>query len=51
METAKVPVDLLHWVLAILPIVAQLVFLVPLRWRIWPFVNMTRQACAEIMHT
>jgi len=33
MEAAKVPVDLLHWVLAILPIVALLVFLVPLRWR------------------
>src|ERR1700741_2448638 len=33
MQTAQVPVDLLHWVLAILPIVALLVFLVPLRWR------------------
>ncbi|HWK68028.1 MAG TPA: L-lactate permease [Rhizobiaceae bacterium] len=33
METAQVPVDLLHWVLAILSIVALLVFLVPLRWR------------------
>jgi lactate permease len=33
MEAAQVPVDLLHWVLAILPIVALLVFLVPLRWR------------------
>src|SRR5262249_12754387 len=32
-ETAQVPVDLLHWVLAILSIVALLVFLVPLRWR------------------
>src|SRR5262245_91819 len=31
--TAQVPVDLLHWVLAVLPIVALLVFLVPLRWR------------------
>jgi len=30
---AKVPVDLLHWLLAILPIVALLVFLVPLKWR------------------
>src|SRR5262245_30695098 len=30
---APVPVDVLHWVLAILPIVALLVFLVPLRWR------------------
>ena len=30
---AKVPVDLLHWILAILPIVALLVFLVPLKWR------------------
>lgn len=28
-----VPIDLLHWILAILPIVALLVFLVPLRWR------------------
>jgi lactate permease len=33
MEAVQVPVDLLHWVLAILPIVALLVFLVPLRWR------------------
>ncbi len=33
MATTQVPVDLLHWVLAILPIVALLVFLVPLRWR------------------
>ena len=33
MEAAQVPVDLLHWLLAILPIVALLVFLVPLRWR------------------
>jgi lactate permease len=33
METAPVPVDLLHWVLAILPIVVLLIFLVPLRWR------------------
>ncbi|MBV8755094.1 MAG: L-lactate permease [Hyphomicrobiales bacterium] len=33
MPTTQVPVDLLHWVLAILPIVALLVFLVPLRWR------------------
>ena len=33
MQTAQVPVDLLHWVLAILPIIALLVFLVPLRWR------------------
>src|SRR5690349_15656142 len=31
--TAQVPVDLLHWVLATLPIIALLVFLVPLRWR------------------
>lgn len=30
---AKVPVDLLHWLLAILPIVALLIFLVPLKWR------------------
>lgn len=33
METAQVPVDVVHWVLAVLPIVALLVFLVPLRWR------------------
>lgn len=33
MELAQVPVDLLHWVLAVLSIVALLVFLVPLRWR------------------
>jgi lactate permease len=33
METAQVPVDLLHWVLTVLPVVALLVFLVPLRWR------------------
>src|SRR5262245_6558863 len=33
MESAQVPVDLLHWVLATLSIVALLVFLVPLRWR------------------
>jgi lactate permease len=33
MEAAQVPVDLLHWVLAILPIIALLIFLVPLRWR------------------
>lgn len=30
---AKVPVDLLHWLLAVLPIVALLIFLVPLKWR------------------
>src|SRR5215467_14397446 len=30
---AKVPVDVFHWILAILPIVALLVFLVPLKWR------------------
>jgi lactate permease len=33
MSSAQVPVDLLHWLLAILPIVALLVFLVPLKWR------------------
>src|SRR5262247_86143 len=33
METAQVPVDLLHWLLAILSIVALLIFLVPLKWR------------------
>lgn len=33
MQAAQVPVDLLHWTLAALPIVALLVFLVPLRWR------------------
>lgn len=30
---AAVPVDVFHWVLAILPIVALLIFLIPLRWR------------------
>jgi lactate permease len=33
MSSAQVPVDLLHWILAIMPIVALLVFLVPLKWR------------------
>jgi lactate permease len=33
MGAAQVPVDLLHWLLAILSIIALLVFLVPLRWR------------------
>lgn len=33
MQGAQVPVDLLHWILAILPVVVLLVFLVPLRWR------------------
>ena len=33
MPTADVPVDGLHWVLAVLPIIVLLVFLVPLRWR------------------
>lgn len=33
MDAVQVPVDLLHWVLAVLPIVALLVFLVPLKWR------------------
>ncbi len=33
MNGAGVPVDLLHWVLATLSIVALLIFLVPLRWR------------------
>ncbi len=33
MPAIQVPVDLLHWLLAILPIVALLVFLVPLKWR------------------
>ncbi|MBO0872002.1 MAG: L-lactate permease [Pseudonocardia sp.] len=33
MERAQVPVDVPHWVLSILPIIALLVFLVPLRWR------------------
>ncbi|MDY0884735.1 L-lactate permease [Dongia soli] len=32
-ETVQIPVDFLHWALAILSIVALLVFLVPLRWR------------------
>lgn len=33
METAGVPVDLLHWTLALSPIVVLLVLLVPLRWK------------------
>lgn len=33
MDTAQLPTDLLHWSLAVLPIVALLIFLVPLRWR------------------
>lgn len=33
MEAVQVPVDLLHWVLAVLSIAALLIFLVPLRWR------------------
>jgi lactate permease len=33
MPATQVPVDLLHWILAVLPIVALLVFLVPLKWR------------------
>jgi lactate permease len=33
MGATQVPVDALHWGLTILPIVALLVFLVPLRWR------------------
>jgi lactate permease len=31
--STEVPVDLLHWILAVLPIIALLVFLVPLKWR------------------
>jgi lactate permease len=34
MVMADVPVGLGHWILAILPIVVLLVFLVPLRWRV-----------------
>jgi len=33
MSNVQVPVDVLHWFLAILPIIALLIFLVPLRWR------------------
>ena len=33
MDSTQVPVDVLHWVLAVLPIIVLLVFLVPLRWR------------------
>jgi len=33
MDSAQVPVDVLHWVLAVLPIVALIVLMVPLRWR------------------
>ena len=33
MEAARVPVDLWHWLLATLPIIVLLIFLVPLKWR------------------
>lgn len=33
MPSPQVPVDLLHWTLAILPIAALLIFLVPMKWR------------------
>jgi lactate permease len=33
MDNIQVPVDLLHWMLAILPVVVLLVLLVPMRWR------------------
>lgn len=33
MEKSQLPVDLLHWLLAVLPIVVLLVLLVPLRWK------------------
>jgi lactate permease len=33
MQAAQVPVDVPHWILAVLPIVVLLIFLVPLRWR------------------
>lgn len=33
MDTSQVPVNVLHWVLAVLPIIVLLVLLVPLRWR------------------
>jgi lactate permease len=33
MQAVQVPVDFLHWILAILPIFALLIFLVPLKWR------------------
>src|SRR5262249_1329263 len=33
MQAVQVPVDLWHWILATLSIVALLIFLVPLRWR------------------
>jgi len=33
MDTTQVPVDALHWIMAILPVVVLLVLLVPLRWR------------------
>jgi lactate permease len=32
-DTSQVPVNVLHWVLAVLPIIVLLVLLVPLRWR------------------
>jgi lactate permease len=33
MPAVQVPVDLFHWILATLPILTLLIFLVPLRWR------------------
>jgi lactate permease len=33
MQAVQVPVDFLHWILAILPIFALLIVLVPLKWR------------------
>ncbi|MGF6468285.1 hypothetical protein [Paraburkholderia youngii] len=33
MNEITLPVDLIHWILATLSIIALLVFLVPLRWR------------------
>ena len=32
MENAQLPVDLIHWILALLPIVVLLVLMVNLRW-------------------
>lgn len=44
----QVPVDFPHWILAVLPIVALLVFLVPLRWRAPEAAPMAMFAAAAV---
>ena len=46
--TTEVPVDLLHWILATLAIVALLVFLVPLKWRAPEAGPMAMFVCAIV---